>query len=157
MVRLTDLPDWERDHMLAKLADIPSFDSHPWVRPIPLETRRIALVTTSGVHRATDRPFAPGAPATGYRVIPGDVSAKDLAMSHLSANFDRTGFQQDVNVVFPIDRLNELAREGRVGSVATFHYAFMGAAPILKLEPAARQVAELLKKDRVDSVVLTPV
>ena len=157
MVRLTDLPDWEREHMLAKLADIPTFGSSPWVPPIPLGKRRVALVTTSGVHRAADRAFGPGAGATTYRVIPGDVDANDLVMSHLSANFDRTGFHEDVNVVFPIDRLKELAREGGIGSVADFHYAFMGAAPILKLEPAAREVGALLKKDRVDAVVLTPV
>jgi D-proline reductase (dithiol) PrdB len=36
-----------------------------------------------------------------YRVISGDGSASDLVMSHVSVNFDRTGFQQDLNVVFP--------------------------------------------------------
>lgn len=43
-------------------------------------------------------------------------------MSHLSINFDRTGFQQDINVVFPIDRLNLVPRAilrtlGRVAKV----------------------------------------
>ena len=78
-------------------------------------------------------------------------------MSHLSINFDRTGFQQDVNVVFPIDRLHELVRDGMIGSAADYHYAFMGAAPIRQLEPRARQLAGLLKRDRVDAVLLTPV
>jgi len=45
-----------------------------------------------------------------YRVIPGDIAARDLVMTHISTNFDRTGFQQDWNVVFPLDRLKELAR-----------------------------------------------
>ena len=48
-------------------------------------------------------------------------------MSHISTNFDRTGFQQDINVVFPVDRLRELAARGTIGSVADFHYSFMGA------------------------------
>ena len=78
-------------------------------------------------------------------------------MSHLSSNFDRTGFQQDANVVFPIDRLKELATDGVIGAVADFHYAFNGSAPIGTLEAPARQVASMLKKDRVDAVLLTPV
>lgn len=158
MVRLADLPDWEREHMLAKLADLEPFQSQPWVSdPRPLPERRVALVTTAGLHRAKDRAFVPGAAAATYRPIPDDTPADDLVMSHLSANFDRTGFQEDVNVVFPIDRLHELARDGAIGSVAAYHYAFMGAVPIRRLEPAARQVAGLLKQDNVDAVLLTPV
>jgi D-proline reductase (dithiol) PrdB len=157
MVRLADLPEWEREHMLDKLKGLSGFDSRPWVKGGPLSRRRIAIVTTSGLHRRGDRPFAAGAAATDYRVIPGNVRADELVMSHLSINFDRTGFQQDINVVFPIDRLNELAREGVIGAVADYHYAFMGAAPIRQLEPKARQLAGLLKKDKVDAVLLTPV
>jgi D-proline reductase (dithiol) PrdB len=157
MVRLADLPDWEQQHMLDKVKDLSGFDSRPWVEGGPLSERRIALLTTSGVHRAGDRPFGPGDAAVDYRIIPGDVSADQLVMSHLSTNFDRTGFQQDLNVVFPIDRLRELAKEGVIGGLASFHYAFMGAVPIRRLEPRARQLADLLKKDAVDSVLLTPV
>jgi D-proline reductase (dithiol) PrdB len=78
-------------------------------------------------------------------------------MSHVSVNFDRSGFQEDVNVVFPLDRLNELKAKGMVGSVSDYHYSFMGAAPIRALEPKARELAALLKKDHVDAVLLTPV
>lgn len=45
-------------------------------------------------------------------------------MSHVSTNFDRTGFQQDWNIVFPLDRLQELAAKGIIGSVAAYHYSF---------------------------------
>jgi D-proline reductase (dithiol) PrdB len=78
-------------------------------------------------------------------------------MSHQSVNFDRSGFQEDHNVVFPIDRLNELARDGVIGSVAEYHYAFMGAAPIRELKPKAAELAGLLKRDEVDAVLLSPV
>ena len=79
-------------------------------------------------------------------------------MSHISVNFDRSGFQQDVNVAFPIERLRELARDGVIGSIADFHYSFMGAAwPPTRFEPKARELAVLLKKDRVDAVLLCPV
>jgi len=157
MVRLADLPDWEREHLLSKLKDLGGFDGRPWVAGPPLAKRRVAIITTSGLHRRQDRPFAPGAAGSEYRVIPGNVAADELVMSHLSVNFDRSGFQQDINVVFPLERLKELAAERVIGAVADYHYSFMGAAPIRSLEPRARSIAGLLKKDRVDAVLLTPV
>jgi D-proline reductase (dithiol) PrdB len=155
MVRLADLPEWDRKNKLDKLKELTGFDARPWVQPPPLSQCRIAIVTTAGLHRRTDRPF--GASATDYRIIPGKTRAAELIMSHQSVNFDRTGFQEDHNVVFPIDRLNALASRGVIGSVAAFHYSFMGATQIRELEPKAKELAALLKEDRVDAVLLTPI
>lgn len=157
MARLADLGEWERELLLNMLKEIPEFKGQPWVAGPPLNQRRVAIITTAGIHRASDDPYADGAASSDYRVIPGDVNAADLVMSHLSSNFDRTGFQQDPNVVFPIDRLHELETEGVIGSAANFHYAFMGAARLPGLEPKVRQVAGMLKRDAVDAVLLTPV
>ncbi len=157
MARLADLGVWEQELLLSMLKEIPVFKGEPWVDGPPLAKRRVAIVTTAGIHRAGDDPYADGAASSDYRVIPGNVNAADLVMSHLSSNFDRTGFQQDANVVFPIDRLRELGAGGVIGSVADFHYAFMGAARLPGLEPKARQVAGMLKRDAVDAVLLTPV
>jgi D-proline reductase (dithiol) PrdB len=155
MVRLADLPEWDAKSKLEKVKELTGFDTNPWVKPPPLAKCRIAIVTTAGLHRRGDRPF--GASATDYRVIPGDTRAADLVMSHQSVNFDRTGFQEDHNVVLPIDRLHALARRGVIGSVAAFHYSFMGATQIRQLEGKARELAGLLEKDQVDAVLLTPV
>ena len=81
----------------------------------------------------------------------------DLIMSHISNNFDRTGFQQDLNVVFPIDRLRELAADGTIGSVARYHYAFMGATPPTDQAPVAKDLAQRLKEDDVSGVILAGV
>ena len=81
----------------------------------------------------------------------------DLVMSHLSTNFDRSGFYQDVNTSFPIDRLHELAEEGVIGSVASRHFSFMGATPPTVMESIARDLAGVLKADNVDAVALVPV
>ena len=117
---------------------------------------RIALITTAGLHFRDEEAFD-FADAT-FRPIPGDEDANNLIMSHSSANFDRSGFAEDVNLVFPIDRFKELADDGSIGSLAEVHYSFMGAG----LEPrafeeSAAQVAGLLKQDQVDAVFLTPV
>jgi hypothetical protein len=53
-----------------------------------------------------------------YRVIPSSTRPDQLLLSHISINLDRTGFQEDWNVVFPLDRLNELAAEGAIGLTA---------------------------------------
>jgi D-proline reductase (dithiol) PrdB len=155
MARLTDFPPAEQEHHLQKIRDLPDFGTAPFVAGPPLRRRRLAIVTTSGLHLDGDRPFQMG--SADYRVIPGDTPAAGLRMSHTSVNFDRSGFQEDVNVVFPLDRLRELAAEGVIGSISDFHYSFMGAAPIRTLEPKARELAGLLKRDRVDAVLLTPV
>lgn len=157
MARLSDLGEWERELLVEMLKEIPEYKGQPWAGGQPLNKRRVAIITTSGMHRVSDPPYAEGGAANDYRVIPGDVDTSELVMSHLSSNFDRTGFEQDVNVVFPIDRLKELAADGLVGSVADYHYAFMGAARLAGLEPKARLVAALLKRDAVDAVLLTPV
>ena len=155
MARLSELPEWERQHHLDKIRDLPEFGPTPFVAGPPLGRRRVAIVTTSGLHVHGDRPFGIG--SADYRVIPGNTPARDLTMSHVSVNFDRSGFQEDVNVVFPLDRLRELEADGAIGGVSEFHYSFMGAAPIRALEPKARELAALLKQDRADAVLLTPV
>jgi D-proline reductase (dithiol) PrdB len=158
MVRLAELSPADSENMLKKVPTLPKFEGRPWATGPALPMRRVVIVTTAGVHVRGDRPFGGGAAGMDYRVIPGSVEAGELVMSHTSVNFDRSGFQQDWNVAFPLDRLHELARDGQVGSVADFHYSFMGAvSPVTSYEPKARELAALLKRDRVDAVLLSPV
>ena len=140
--------------VLAKL-ECPVFETEPWVAGPPLSQRRIAVVSTAGVHRRGDRPFT--VMSEDYRVITGDVRAGDLVMSHVSANFDRSGFQQDWNILFPLDRLHDLAEKGVIGSVADYHYSFMGATDPKLMESTAKELAVHLKNDRVDGALLVPV
>jgi D-proline reductase (dithiol) PrdB len=153
MTRLTDLPPVQAK----RLADLecPDFDTRPWVSGTPLSQRRVAIVSSAGLVRRGEDPFRGRDP--DYRVIPMEIRPNDLLISHISINFDRTGFQEDWNVVFPIDRLSELAAEGAIGSVARTHYSFMGATDPVQMEPYAREVAGRLKADAVDAVILSPV
>lgn len=153
MVSLDKYDDKERQHLLN--LPCPTFESTPFVTGTVLKTSRVALISTAGLHRKTDRPFGIG--ETGYRVIPNTTKANDLLMSHVSTNFDRTGFQLDLNTIFPIDRLNELVEKGRIGSAADFHYSFMGATDPTHMEQEARSLAAILKQDQVNVVVLVPV
>src|ERR1700733_11623420 len=153
MVRLVDLPPATQTGM--RNLDCPSFERKPFVSGPPLGKRRIAVVTSAGLVTRGERPFVSGAPTPGPP--PADTPADRLLMTHVSVNFDRTGFQRDVNVVYPLDRLREMAAVGAIGSVASTHYSFMGATDQPGMEANARSVAGLLKADRVNGVLLTPV
>ena len=154
MARLSDMDEADARHVLEK--ECPRCEPGAWSEPPPLSEGRLALVSTAGLNVRGDRTF--DIRTSDYRVIPGDVKGADLLMSHVSVNFDRSGFQQDVNIVFPIDRLRELEQEGIIGSVARYHYSFMVAyLEPAELEPVAREVAKLLKADHVDIAFLVPV
>ena len=154
MVRLESVSKEERE-MLLRFPQ-PTFDTNPWAVPPPVKESRIAIITTAGLHTRNDRPFQID-PNDFYRVIPGNVGANDLVMSHIAASFDRTGYQRDCNVVFPIDRLREMVAEGIIGSLADFHYSVNSAHKANEFDAPAREIANLLKKDNVDAALLFPV
>ena len=155
MVRLSDLPEYERQHLLAK--NIAPLGSPVWVsRAKPISQMRFAIVTTAGLHYRDDATFE-FTDAT-FRPIDGKEDANNLIMSHSSVNFDKVGFAEDVNIVFPLDRFKQLQAAGIIGNVASIHYSFMGAGLLPEAyEQSAVTVAGLLKQDGVDAVFLTSV
>ena len=153
MVRLADLEEPERSHL--GTIPCPDFETQPWVTGPAMNTRRVALISTAALQHRDDNSLLIG--ASDYRVIADDTPDGDLVMGHISTNFDRSGFEQDLNVVLPRARLHELADAGEIGSVATFHYAVMGSTDPVEMEGAAREIAGHLKADGVDTVFLLPV
>ena len=119
-----------------------------------LAEARVAVVTTA----ALCRPGEPWADQSHeFRVL--EHGGGPWILGHNSTNFDRTGFAADPNVAFPVDRLDEMAAEGVIGSVAPRHLSFLGSTfdlSTFRLDtgPAA---AALLTDDDVDVVLLTPV
>ena len=67
---------------------------------------------------------------------------------------------RDLNVVFPVERLRELAAAGEIGGVARLAYGFMGHITGPHLETLKRrsapEVAARLGRARVDAVLLAP-
>jgi D-proline reductase (dithiol) PrdB len=153
VTRLTDLPP-DQAQRLAEL-ECPDFKTQPWVTGPPLSQRRVAIVSSAGLVVRGENPFRGRDP--DYRAIPSTVAPNDLLCSHISINFDGTAFQEDWNVVFPLDRLGELAAEGTIGSVAATHYSFMGATDPVQMVDGAKEVAGKLRADHVDAVLLTSV
>ena len=95
--------------------------------------------------------------ANEFRALPASLPSGDIVMTHVSVNYDRIGFQRDINTIYPIDRLRELAAEGVIGSVADTHYAVMGANDPKQWDALADQLVGRLRQDRVDAVLLSPV
>lgn len=44
-----------------------------------------------------------------------------------------------------------------IGSVADYHYSFMGATDPAEMAPLVRKIAGFLKEDQVNAVLLAPV
>ncbi|MFM7263948.1 MAG: glycine/sarcosine/betaine reductase selenoprotein B family protein [Acidimicrobiales bacterium] len=134
----------------------PTFDNPAFVTPPVLGSARVAIVTSAALHVAGEEGFTAG--DTGFRTIARD--RRDLVLGHWSPNFDHVGVKLDLNVVWPIDRLEELASDGVIGSVAPRHLSFAGNQPddvsTIRHDSGPRAAA-LLREDGVDVVLLTPV
>ena len=151
MVKLAEMPAVGKG-FISELELIP-FDEQPWTRPLPARERRVSIVSTAAVCRRGEKPFS--WLAKDYRTI--NRNDRDLVMTHVAVEYDRTAWQQDLNTIMPLDRLNELAETGEIHSVADEHYAFMGAANPRDMEQNARKVASQMKQENVNTVFLVPV
>ena len=153
MARIEDIPQPTRDNILALAS--PPLPGSPWVQPKPLAGSRIAILTSAALHRRSELPFPAG--SAEFRELPATLAAVDIRMSHISINFDRTGFQRDINVAYPIDRLRELVAAGTIGAVADTHYSVMGSTDPQAMTVTADGIAGRLKQEQIDAVLLCPV
>ncbi|MDT8421017.1 MAG: glycine/sarcosine/betaine reductase selenoprotein B family protein [Desulfuromonadales bacterium] len=133
----------------------------PW-QPLgkPLSVCKVAVVTTAGIHHGFQPPFdmtdADGDPS--FRQLNAATLWDDFTITH--DYYDHSDAERDPNIVLPLDRLREFEQEGLIGCLATTHYGFMGHVTGRHLaelvEKSAVEVANLLKKDQVDLVLLSP-
>ena len=135
-------------------APVPEFAVTARSEPPPLARAKVAIVTTAGLAQRGET-WQPQSSA--FRVFAREE--RDLVLAHDSTNFDRTGYLVDPNVVYPLDRLEELARGGALGAVAPRHLSFLGSTfelSTMRLDTGP-QAARLLRGDGVDVALLTPV
>jgi D-proline reductase (dithiol) PrdB len=137
------------------------FSDTPWTPfDSDISSCRLALVTTAGVHLKSQEPFDMKDPSgdSTFREIPADTRPEDLTITH--NYYDHADADRDVNIVFPIERVQELKQSHEIGSVNYRHFSFMGHIMQHQIqtlmEKTAPCVAEALKSDNVDIVILTP-
>jgi hypothetical protein len=118
-----------------------------------LEEAVIALVSTAGVYHRESPPFRVEGDLS-FRVIPGMTRAADLRIA--DAHYDHSCVDRDINCVFPIDRLAEIAAEHRIGGVAERHFSlgFTRALRQLSRETIPDLVREV-ERTRPTAVVFT--
>ena len=141
----------------AMTAQIPGaeFEETSFTTPVPLNEATVAIVTSAAMHHPDDEDFT--MLDVGYRIL--ESSKHNYLLRHWSPNFDPVGFALDINTVFSIDRLQELADQNVIGKVAEQHLSYAGnqfdlSAIQLDSGPSG---AQLLKDQSVDVVLLTPV
>lgn len=118
----------------------------PW--DLPVSRAKVALITTGGVYlkKGLHQPFDTGAAEEAFREFPAVVESDDLELAH--PGYDLRYAREDINVVFPLQRLQELVQSGYIGAVAPFAYSFMGRLPrpLALLSNYAPSVAYRLKR-----------
>lgn len=138
-----------------------SGDTTPWAEPEkPLRECKLALVTTSGIHHREQAPFdmqdSEGDPS--FRAIDAASIGSSFKITH--DYYDHSDAEKDLNIIFPLDRLQELQSEGVIKQLADTHYSFMGHIDgrhiATLIGKSAKEVAKRLKQDKVDLVLLTP-
>jgi len=132
----------------------------PWTvcRGKPSE-QVIALITSGGLYlKGSQPPFDTtsihGDPS--FREIPKTARQEDFGIAH--AHYDHSLAEQDINVIFPLQRLIELEREKMIGKVAETHYSFSYVNDIVTLlTESVPQLLQQLKAAAVSILFLVPV
>ncbi len=145
------------------------YDTAPWT-PLsrPLSQSRVTLISAGGLYVEGDDPLGPDGPTQEEAVpriseflrgdpalatIPKTTAPGRLRVRH--PGYDIRGTLRDHNVVFPIDRLKELEREGIFGELADEAYSFIGATSQLRLlKEHAPQWAMRLQEKEIDAALL---
>jgi D-proline reductase (dithiol) PrdB len=93
-----------------------------------------------------------------FREIPADSFPDNLCITH--NYYDHSDADKDINIVFPIERIQLLKKYGEIGDVNPRHFSFMGHIKghhiDTLLNETAPRVARILKRDGVDAAILTP-
>ena len=83
------------------------------------------------------------------------MPSSELMVSH--GGYDNSDVNKDINCMFPIDRIHELAKEGFIKACAPVHAGFMGGGgnqEKFKGETGPA-IAQMFVEEGVDAVILT--
>jgi D-proline reductase (dithiol) PrdB len=117
-----------------------------------LKDCRVSLVSTCGGYAEGMEPFADNDPT--FRLIP---DATETRLIHfVPGHFDTSKADIDPNILFPLDRLHDLAAAGEIGQLSEYHVTMGVTTELRRLkEEISWDVARVVLKTRPDVVVLT--
>ena len=119
-----------------------------------LKDMSIALATAAGVHKKSQERFNLAGDFT-WRKIENTTPSSDLMVSH--GGYDNSDVNKDINCMFPIDRIHELAKEGFIRACAPVHAGFMGGGGNQEKfkHETGPAIAKMFVEEGVDAVILT--
>ena len=124
----------------------------------PLSECRLSFVSTSGVQPKTSLPFDTVHPVGDYtfRRVPSDSRTEDLEIHQLK--YPTSGAREDLNVIFPIERLQEFVQEGVIGGLTENFYTFIGynMDPVRLQNTLAKNLAAAIAEEKPDAVIAAP-
>ena len=124
----------------------------------PLSESRLTFVSTAGVQPKNSLPFDTVHPIGDYtfRRVPSDSKPTDLEIHQLK--YPTLGVKRDLNVIFPIERLQELAKEKVIGGLTTNFFSFIGYnMDAERLEQTlAEDIADAVEAEKPDAALLAP-
>lgn len=145
----------------------PQFEHEPvWAAfSKPLHEARIGLLSSAGIfvqgeqdgfdiERERQEPTW-GDPT--LRPIRSDVTQVDIGATHLHVRTD--DLLRDIDVALPINRLDELVADGRVGSAAPEHFSVMGfqeAGAGVWSTTTGPEIAARCHAAEIDALILAP-
>lgn len=124
----------------------------------PITESCVTLLTSGGVSHCSMPVFAADA-RNDHRLdeVPDNVNTSDFEIN--DSYYNHQDADADINCVFPIDRLRELAGNGEIGQIAPrFWSGFMGRIynRTKVIEESAPAFVEKLKEDGVDILLAAP-
>jgi len=134
-----------------------TFDTSPWTSLAkPLAQSCLALISSAGIFREDQEPFDPWAVNDlSFRQIPKDTPWQKLRLHH--NYFDHRDALQDLNCVFPFERLQDLEKSGYIGCLAPAVIS-LGMGRLYKRTELQREtvprILEVLKGMGADAALL---
>ena len=149
-------------HILAK--------DYPWIvnSDIPWKSlskdiadAKVVLITTAGLYQwKTQKHFNLAAENgdSSFRELKRPIEGTESRYSHKSQEWLRPAML-DMNCTFPIDRLMDLTRERRIGSVSESHFSVMGEItnPSELIDDSIPKLIKLVQKYLIDIAIICPV
>jgi D-proline reductase (dithiol) PrdB len=124
----------------------------------PLSEARLTFVSTAGVQPKDTLPFDVVHPVGDYsfRRVPSASAPADLEIHQLK--YPTAGARRDLNVIFPIERLQELRAEGAIGDLTPSFFSFIGynMDPELLERTLAEDIADAVRDELADLALLSP-
>ena len=127
-----------------------------------LNQSNVAIISSAGLidktnHNPFDHKIKLG--DTSFRIIKSDIQENDLEENHRSNSFNHDGIKSSPFTVLPINHLKELENQKFIGRTNHRHFSLMGSIlnPYKLVSNTIPEIIKILKKDKVDIVILIPV